>query len=238
MLGLFKRKTSISADTALPAHVAFIMDGNRRWAKRRGMPPMEGHRRGADVLEPLVRHLISRGVSTVSLYTFSIENWSRPKEEIDFLMKYIQSEMPRLITLAKKESVRVKFIGRRDRLAAKTVKMFAKAEEETSENTRGTIVFAIDYSGQDEIVRAANEAIASGAPVDTESFETFMDTGDLLPIDLVVRTSGEQRISNFMLWKLAYAEMLFIPEDWPDVNEKILDRILGDFSKRQRRFGK
>jgi undecaprenyl diphosphate synthase len=116
--------------------------------------------------------------------------------------------------------------------------MFAKAEKDTAENTNGTIVFAIDYGGTDEIIRAVNDAIAHGAPVGEQDFESFMDTGDLSPIDLVVRTSGEERISNFMLWKLAYAEMMFIKNDWPDMDKKIIDGILDEYKSRQRRFGK
>ena len=223
----------------MPAHIAFIMDGNRRWARRRGLPPMEGHRRGGNVLEPLIRHLIlKRGVRTLSFFTFSSENWQRPKEEVDFLMNLVLSELPRLCRVAVDENARVKFIGRRDRLSPDIVRLFEKIERDTASGTRGTVVFAIDYGGKDELIRAANAAIENGNPVDEETFEAFMDTGDLAPIDLVVRTSGEQRLSNFMLWKLAYAEILFIAEDWPDVNEKICDRILDEFAKRGRRFGK
>jgi undecaprenyl diphosphate synthase len=162
------------------------MDGNRRWAKRCGMPPFYGHQKGAEVIDGVVRHLFDRGVSTISFYAFSIENWQRPKEEVDFLMKFVTEEMPRHIENAKKEGVRVRFMGRRNVLPKKMVKMFEQAEKSTAENTRGTIVFAIDYGGQDEIIRAANAAIAAGEPVDAEIFESFMDTGDLAPIDLVV----------------------------------------------------
>jgi undecaprenyl diphosphate synthase len=172
------------------------------------------------------------------MFAFSSENWTRSKDEVDFLMRLIETEMPRRIETARRDGARVKFIGRRDRLSKKIVKMFEKAEKDTSENAKGTLVFAIDYGGRDEILRAANAAIGAGAPVDEETFESLMDTGDLPPIDLVVRTSGEQRISNFMLWKLAYAEMMFVPEDWPQIDAKILDRMLGDFEKRIRRFGK
>jgi len=240
MLKLFKKKTEpVQDSSALPTHIAFIMDGNRRWARRRGLPPMEGHRRGGNVLEPLIRHLIlKRGVRTLSFYTFSNENWQRPKEEVDFLMNLIVSEMPQLRRVAVEEHARVKFIGRRDRLSPDIVRLFEKIEHDTVGGARGTVVFAIDYGGKDELVRAANAAMANGAPVDEKSFEAFMDTGDLAPIDLVVRTSGEQRLSNFMLWKLAYAEILFITEDWPDVNDKVCDRILDEFANRSRRFGK
>jgi undecaprenyl diphosphate synthase len=246
MLGLFRKKKNTQIPPQAPAHIAFIMDGNRRWAKRRGMPGTYGHQKGAAVIDDVCRYLFKRGVRIVSFFAFSTENWARSKEEVDFLMNLMVSEMPAHIETAKKEGVRIRFIGRRDRIPSKAAKMFAKAEKDTTENTNGTIVFAIDYSGQDEIVRAVSEVVGANepkvaeqnSPITTEDFETFMDTGDLLPIDLVVRTSGEQRISNFMLWKLAYAELSFIQEDWPDMTPRVLERILEDFANRQRRFGK
>lgn len=239
MFNLFKtRQNNVASLSVIPSHIAFIMDGNRRWAKRRGQPAIFGHRKGANIIEGVARYLFDRGVSTLSLYAWSMENWSRSKAEVDALMDLIVKELPKYIKNAKKENIRLRFIGRRDRLSKEIVRIFNMAEKETAENTRGTIVFAVDYGGHDEIIRAANMAIAEGRPVDVETFESFMDTGDLLPIDLMVRTSGEQRISNFMLWKLAYAEMMFVGEDWPDMDEKILHRILVDFAGRTRRFGK
>ena len=234
----FLKKSSRAPAPAAPRHIAFIMDGNRRWARRRGLSPLYGHQKGAEVIDGVLRHLFNRGVKVVSFYAWSIENWSRSDEEVQHIMGYIMREMPAHIESAKKDGARVRFIGRRGVLSKDMVSMFELAEKETAKNEKGTIVFAIDYGGRDEIVRAANRAIAAGKVVDEKSFEEFMDTGDLPPIDLVVRTSGEQRVSNFMLWKLAYAEFMFIPEDWPDMKPKILDRILDDFGTRQRRFGK
>jgi undecaprenyl diphosphate synthase len=202
------------------------------------MPPTYGHRRGANVIDMAVRHLFGRGVSTISLFAFSSENWNRSGDEVDFLMQLIETELPRQVDAAAKEGARIRFIGRRDRLSPSIVKIFEKAEADTAANAKGTIVFAIDYGGRDEILRAANAAVSRGETVDSEKFESFMDSGDLPPIDLAVRTSGEQRISNFMLWKLAYAEFLFIKRDWPGISKRILDGILADFAKRKRRFGK
>lgn len=243
IMRLFGKKSTADAASVVPKHIAFIMDGNRRWAKKRGKPTLFGHQKGAEAIEPVTRHLFARGVETISLYAFSIENWERSKEEVDYLMKFITSEMPKHIKRAMAENIRLKFIGRRNVLSAKIVKMFESAERDTAENTAGTIVFAIDYSGKDEIIRAVNDMVGGAFPkprteITEELFESYMDTGDLSPVDLVVRTSGEERISNFMLWKLAYAELMFIPEDWPAMNAKIADRILGEFSKRSRRFGK
>ena len=252
MFNFLKKKnahhaSSVTHHVDVPQHIAFIMDGNRRWAKMRGQPGIYGHKCGADTAKKVAEYLLERGVSTISFYTFSIENWGRDKAEVKFLMDFIESEMPKHVDFAKEKNARVKFIGRRDHLSKKIVKLCEKFERETAGNTAGTIVFALDYGGQDEIVRAANDAIdyytANGltthdSRLTTHDFESFMDSGELLPIDLMVRPSGEQRISNFMLWKLAYAEFMFIPELWPDIDEKILDRILDEFSQRQRRFGK
>ncbi|MCL1892500.1 MAG: polyprenyl diphosphate synthase [Alphaproteobacteria bacterium] len=222
----------------IPQHIAFICDGNRRWAKRRGMPVVAGHAAGANILDPLCEYFFSRGVSTLSFYIFSIENWGRDSKEVKFLMDFFESEMPKHVGRAHQKNIRIKFIGRRDHLPKSILKMCEKYEKETAENDAGTIVFALDYGGQDEIVRATNAAIAAGAPVDIDTFESFMDTGELLPIDLVVRTSGEQRISNFMLWKLAYAELMFYPIYWPALKERDFEKMLEEFSERKRRFGK
>ncbi|MCL2017196.1 MAG: polyprenyl diphosphate synthase [Alphaproteobacteria bacterium] len=234
------KKTS-AVPAVVPAHIAFICDGNRRWAKMRGMPSMEGHREGAKSVDKTVEHLLALGVSTMSFFVFSTDNWGREKREVDFLINFVLTEMPKRKKMAMEKNVRIKFIGRRNVLPPKIIKMCEKLEYETSENTAGTICFAFDYSGTDEIVRAARAAIESGiAPdaLDRETFETFLDSGELPPIDLVVRTSGESRISDFMLWKLAYAELSFVSDLWPSMNPKILDRVLADYGKRKRRFGK
>ena len=229
----FKKK-----EIKIPQHIAFICDGNRRWAKARGLRTTYGYEKGADIMEPLSEFFFARGVSTLSFFVFSIENWGRDKKEVKFLMDFMVREMPKLASVANKKNIRIKFIGRRDHLSARVIKMCDKIEADTTENAAGTVVFALDFGGQDEIVRAANAAIAVGAPVDAEGFESFMDTGDLLPIDLVVRTSGEQRISNFMLWKLAYAELMFYPKHWPALRDRDFEKMLSEYNSRQRRFGK
>jgi len=230
----FRKKKEVK----IPQHIAFICDGNRRWARGRGLPATAGHAAGANVLEPLCNYFFPRGVNTLSFYIFSIENWTRDSKEVKFLMDFFESEMPKHVALAHEKNIRIKFIGRHDHLPKAILKMCAKFEKDTSQNDAGTIVFALDYGGQDEIVRAANSAIAAGEPVDLETFESFMDTGELLPIDLVVRTSGEQRISNFMLWKLAYAELMFYPKYWPALKEQDFEKILDEYSDRKRRFGR
>jgi undecaprenyl diphosphate synthase len=230
----FKRKKKKKA----PEHVAFICDGNRRWARRRGMPATYGHEKGADIVDIAAEYLIKRGVTTVSFFVFSIENWGRDNKEIKFLMDFLAREMPKHVKRAAEKNIRVRFVGRRDHLSPAIIDMCDNLERDTCENTAGTIVFALDFSGRDEIVRATNAAIAAGEPVDADTFEALMDTGEFLPIDLLVRTSGEQRVSNFMLWKLAYAELMFYPKHWPALTTRDFAKMLDEFDRRQRRYGK
>ncbi len=240
MLNIFKKKTNKTPTTIkIPKHIAFICDGNRRWAEHRGLPPLMGHRAGISNFENLVDWFIARGVTTITFFIFSTENWNRSDEEVNFLMDLFYSELSKNMKHAVEKNLRYRVIGSRERLPKKLADLCDKLEEVSAENTNGTVVFALNYGGQDEIVRAVNAAIENGKPVDKETFETFMDTGDLLPIDLMVRTSNENRISNFLLWKLAYAELLFVPEHWPDLvkSEKLWQRVLDEYTKRDRRFG-
>lgn len=241
MLKLFKKKKeSQCKETAkLPQHIAFICDGNRRWAEAHGLPPLMGHKAGIANFENLVDWFIARGVSTITFFIFSTENWNRSKEEIDFLMELFYTELKKNLKHAVEKNLRYRVIGSRDKLPKKLAKLCDELEEKSAENTGGTVVFALNYGGQDEIINAVNEAVIAGKTVDKETFETFLDTGELLPIDLMVRTSNEFRISNFLLWKLAYAELLFIPEHWPELvkSEKLWQYTLDEFAKRNRRFG-
>lgn len=239
MFKLFKSKRASSAPAKVPQHIAFICDGNRRWAENRGMPPLMGHRAGIANFENLVDWFLRRGVSTVSFWLFSTENWNRTQEEIDFLMDLFYTELKKNLKNALEKNLRYRVVGSRDRLPVKLAKLCDELEEKSAEHTGGTVVFALNYGGKDEIIDAVNAAIENGEPVTKETFETFMDTGDLLPVDLMVRTSNEYRISNFMLWKLAYAELLFVPEHWPDFvkSEKLWQYTLDEFAKRNRRFG-
>ena len=239
MLKLFKKKSTQTNPAKVPGHIAFICDGNRRWAENRGLPPLMGHQAGITNFENLVDWYMRRGVTTITFFVFSSENWSRSTEEVDFLMDLFYTEMNKNMKNALEKNLRYRVIGSRERLPKKLAKLCDKLEETSAENTAGTVVFALNYGGQQEIVDAVNAAIASGEPVTKESFETYLDTGDLLPIDLMVRTSNENRISNFLLWKLAYAELLFIPQHWPDLvkNEKLWQYTLDEFAKRNRRFG-
>lgn len=243
MFKLFKKNNTqhqtLQTDKA-PQHIAFICDGNRRWAEERGLPPLMGHRAGIVNFETLADWFIARGVQTLTFFLFSTENWDRTNEEVNFLMELFYSEMKKNLKNALEKNLRYRVVGSREKLPAKLAKLCDELEEKSAENTNGTIVFALNYGGQAEIVNAVNDAIASGVKsVDIETFETFMDTGELLPIDFMVRTSNECRISNFLLWKLAYAELLFVPYHWPELvkSEKHWGEILEEFSKRNRRFG-
>ena len=236
MFNIFKKDKSL---TKIPKHIAFICDGNRRWAESRGMPPLFGHKAGISNFENLTKWFLNKGVETVTFFIFSTENWSRTKEEVDFLMNLFYTEMKNNLKYAIKNNIRYRVVGSRDRLPKKLADICDELEEKTSENTEGTVVFALNYGGQDEILNAVNSAIENGKFLNKEEFETFLDTGDLLPIDLLVRTSNENRISNFMLWKLAYAELLFIKPHWPEFvkSEKLWNFVLEEYSKRNRRFG-
>lgn len=240
MFHIFRKKTSEpTKPIKIPQHIAFICDGNRRWAESRGLPPLMGHKAGLDSNSNMIDWFIAHGVSTVTFFIFSTENWSRSKEEVDFLMDLFYTVMKNNLENLVTKNLRYRIVGSREGLPKKLAEICDKLEDMSAENTGGTVVFALNYGGQDEIVRAVNAAIENGQPVDKETFETFMDTGDLLPIDLVVRTSNEHRISNFLLWKLAYAELLFIPEHWPELvkSEKLWQYILDEYTKRNRRFG-
>ncbi len=242
MLKLFTKKKTENApnDTPrVPQHIAFICDGNRRWAENRGLPPLAGHKAGISNFENLVDWFIARGVTTVTFFIFSTENWNRSDEEVNFLMDLFYTELKKNMQHALEKNLRYRVIGSRSRLPQELADLCDELEQTSAENTGGTVVFALNYGGQDEIVAAVNAAIENGTPVDKETFETFLDTGDLLPIDLMVRTSNEFRISNFLLWKLAYAELLFIPEHWPDLvkDEKLWQYTLNEYAKRNRRFG-
>ena len=195
MFKFFKKQQTKSVNpTKIPQHIAFICDGNRRWAENRGLPPLMGHQAGIANFEKMAEWFINRGVTTLTFFIFSTENWDRSEEEVDFLMNLFCDVMEKNKDYALKQNIRYRVIGSRDRLPKKLAKLCDELEEKSAENTGGTIVFALNYGGQDEIVRAANMAIENGEPVTRETFETFMDSGDLLPIDLMVRTSNVCRI--------------------------------------------
>ena len=220
-------------------HVAIIMDGNGRWAKRRGLPRAVGHQRGVEAVRRLVRGLRPMGLDCLTLYAFSSENWKRPDEEVDDLMnlmrRFIKSDLPEFI----ENGVKLKIIGDWQTLAPDIVAMLEDALERTSGGDQ-TLAVALNYGGQHEIARAAAKAAAKlgdGEEITTQAIEAQLDTADLPPLDLLIRTSGEVRLSNFLLWQCAYAEMLFVDTLWPDFKPEDLATALDNFATRERRYG-
>jgi undecaprenyl diphosphate synthase len=227
-----------------PRHVAIIMDGNGRWAAKRGLGRLSGHQRGAETLRRVVEACPDFGVEILTLYAFSTENWRRPIEEVSGLMnlfrRYLRREAAELV----EKGVRLRFIGDRTRLAPDLQAMMASVERQTSGGQRLTVVIAINYGGRAEIAAAARTLAAEVAAgtrrpeeVTEEALASALTTADLPDPDLVIRTSGEQRISNFLLWQCAYAEFVFVPELWPDFDRAAFERALGAFGNRERRFG-
>ena len=216
-------------------HVAIIMDGNGRWAKRKHLPRVMGHQRGVEAVRKLVRSVEPMGIECLTLYAFSSENWKRPEDEVGDLMnllrKFIKSDLPEFIA----NDVRLKIIGDYKALAPDIVAQLEDALDRTSKGSR-ILAVALNYGSQDEIVRAAQRAADEGE-VTAEGIERHLDTADLPPLDLLIRTSGEVRLSNFLLWQCAYAEMSFVDVLWPDFTPEHLQAELDNFAERERRFG-
>ncbi|WP_114522040.1 polyprenyl diphosphate synthase [Altererythrobacter sp. ZODW24] len=224
-----------TGSTPRAKHVAIIMDGNGRWAKRKHLPRAMGHQRGVEAVRKLVRNVEGMGIDCLTLYAFSSENWKRPAEEVSDLMgmlrKFIKSDLPEFIA----NDVRLKIIGDYKALEPDIVAQLEDALERTSKGSR-ILAVALNYGSQDEIVRAASAAAQAGE-VTAESIAANLDTADLPPLDLLIRTSGEVRLSNFLLWQAAYAEMLFVDTLWPDFTPEHLQQALDNFADRERRYG-
>jgi undecaprenyl diphosphate synthase len=222
----------------IPKHLAIIMDGNGRWARERGLPRIAGHYEGVKRAEEVVYACQELGVEFLTLYTFSTENWKRPKEEIKSLFELFENYLTKKVPELKKRGIKLKFIGRRDRLPKSTLTVIDYAEEETKDCRSLTVILAVDYGGRDEIIRAINKLLNSGIKsITEEQFTQFLDLVGVPDPDLLIRTAGEERISNFLLWHIAYAEFYFSPVYWPDFTKEELIKALEDFSCRERRFG-
>ena len=217
-------------------HVAIIMDGNGRWAKQRHLPRAMGHQRGVDAVRTLVRAARQMGLEVLTLYAFSTENWRRSEDEVSTLMgllkRYIQADLDEFVA----NNVRLRVIGEYRALATDIVELLDTALERTAGNDGTTLVVALNYGSQDEIARAATKAAAKGA-ITPEAIEAELDTAGLAPLDLLIRTSGEVRLSNFLLWQAAYAEMWFTDVLWPDFKPAHLAEALAQFANRERRYG-
>ncbi len=227
---------STDASSGKARHVAIIMDGNGRWAKKRHLPRAMGHKKGVETVRNIVRAAGECGINTLSLYAFSSENWKRPEEEISDLMGLLRSFIKSDIDEFAANDVRLKIIGNYKALAPDIVSMLDDAMARTAGNKQLTLAVALNYGSQDELVRAANAAAAKGDITET-TIAAHLDTADMIPLDLLIRTSGEQRLSNFMLWQAAYAEFWFTDTLWPDFSKAELMQALGDFEARDRRYG-
>jgi undecaprenyl diphosphate synthase len=230
--------------TRVPRHVAIIMDGNGRWAKARGLPRAAGHRQGAEAARKVLRAAGEAGVECLTLYAFSSENWRRPEDEINDLMGLLRFYISRELDALHREGVRIKILGDHKAFQADVAKMVDHAVERTAGNRRMTVAIALNYGSRAELVQAARrmaERVEAGeiepSDIDEAAFEAALDTAGLPPLDLLIRTSGERRLSNFLLWQAAYAELLFVDTLWPDFDGEALRAALADYSARERRFG-
>jgi undecaprenyl diphosphate synthase len=237
-------ETTGAGGSRVPRHVAIIMDGNGRWAKARGLPRAAGHRQGAEAARKVLRAAGEAGVECLTLYAFSSENWRRPEDEINDLMGLLRFYISRELDALHREGVRLKILGDHKAFQADVAKMVDQAVARTATNDRMTVAIALNYGSRTELVQAARriaERAAAGeirpADVDEALVEASLDTAGLPPLDLLIRTSGEQRLSNFLLWQAAYAELAFVDTLWPDFDGDALRAVLADYSARERRFG-
>ena len=229
-----------SLDLKIPTHIAIIMDGNGRWATARGLPRMEGHRAGTENLRPMIRACVEFGVKYLTLYAFSTENWGRPREEVNGLLAILESVIDRELRELNAEGVRIVHVGRLDAMPKKVREKVRHSMEVTRNNDRLILNIAWNYGGRDEIVYALQNIIREGIPADevTEDVVTQHLFTRCPDPDLIIRTSGEIRVSNFLLWQSAYSEWYFTTALWPDFNKEELKKAIEEFSQRKRRFGK
>ncbi|WP_444931823.1 polyprenyl diphosphate synthase [Microbulbifer sp. SSSA002] len=227
-----------------PRHIAIIMDGNGRWAARKGLPPSAGHKAGVERIRELLSACKARGVEALTLFAFSSENWQRPPKEVELLMSLFNSYLRKEARRMREEGVRLRVIGRRDRFSPRLQRAIAEAEEITRAGTEGDLIIAADYGGRWDIAQAARklaQEVAEGTrdpdSITEDALGEYMQLEDLPPVDLLIRSSGEQRISNFILWQAAYSEFYFTDTLWPDFDEAALDKAIAAFGVRDRRFG-
>jgi len=228
----------------LPRHVALIMDGNGRWATARGLPRTEGHRQGLEALRKIIRHAGKVGIEVITIYSFSSENWNRPETEVSFLMGLLRRFVQRDLSELHEANIRIRIVGGRSDLEPGILKLLEEAEDLTRHNTGLDLVVAFNYGARAEIVRAAQhlaQSVLEGdmrlEEISETAFSQSLDTGGLPDPDLIIRTSGELRLSNFLLWQAAYSEFYFCDVNWPDFDEAAFDKALLDYENRQRRYG-
>lgn len=224
--------------STVPQHIAIVMDGNGRWAKQRYLPRVAGHRQGVESLRRCVRACSDRGVKVLTVFAFSSENWNRPNEEVSGLMDLLGGALAREVKPLNDSGVRICFIGDRSRMSDKVRAGFSRAELDTQANTRITLNVCFNYGGRWDITQAANKLVAQRLPVTEANLDKAMALAHVGDPDLVIRTGGEYRMSNFLLWQSAYSELYFTDALWPDFDEAALDAAIADFAGRERRFGK
>ena len=225
------------SNNTIPSHIAIIMDGNGRWAKERGLNRTAGHEEGARTVRKITSYCAKIGVKYLTLYAFSTENWNRPKLEVEFLMKLLEKYLKSELEVYLKNNIKFKAIGDLDRFSKGLQKTIFETQEKTAHCTGLTQVLALNYGSKNEIIRAIKKLNEQNLEVTEENLESCLDTSGMGDVDILIRTSGEVRLSNYLLWQNAYAEMFFTQTYWPDFNESELDDILSDFGKRERRFG-
>jgi undecaprenyl diphosphate synthase len=221
-----------------PQHIAIVMDGNGRWAKKRFLPRVAGHRQGVESLRRCVRACANRGVKVLTVFAFSSENWNRPQEEVSGLMNLLLSALSGEVKPLHESGVKICFIGDLSRVSDRVGTGFAQAEELTASNTKITLNVCFNYGGRWDIAQAAQRVAASGKEITEDALSAQMSTAHVVDPDLLIRTGGEFRVSNFLLWQCAYSELYFSDKLWPDFDEAALDAALLDFAQRERRFGK
>jgi len=231
----------MSQTSHLPRHVAIIMDGNGRWAKKRGLPRLVGHNAGGDNIRPVAKILGDCGVKYLTLYMFSTENWNRPRIEVAGLLTLLGKKIDQEAQAFHQENIRLVHLGRLDRLSQKLRNKVQAAVELTRNNTGLTLCLAFDYGGRDEIVRAVGRMAKAGVAndnIDESVLAQYLDNPGIPDPDLIIRTGGESRLSNFLLWQAAYSELYFTPVLWPDFGRKDIEEALSEYKRRQRRFGR
>ena len=222
----------------IPYHLGIILDGNRRWAKERGLPYFEGHRQGLATAKKIINYCKKKGIKILTLFVFSTENWKRSKEEVNYLMKLAKEATSNYFQHLHKSKIKVRVIGQREKFPKSLQKEIMKIEEKTKNNQEMTVNFALSYGGRAEIVEAVKKIIEKKIPPEKITEETIKENLWTSDVDLIIRTGKEQRISNFLIWQAAYSEFYFCPKYWPDFTEKDLDLALADYARRQRRFGR
>jgi undecaprenyl diphosphate synthase len=224
----------------IPRHVGYIVDGNRRWAREHGLPAYEGHLAGYNGLQEVLLATLDQGVEYASAYVFSTENWKRSQDEVGRLMKLILKILTSDLHILEEKNVRLRVLGTRDGLKDDIIKAIDTAEAKTADNTAGTLALCFNYGGQLELADAVKKIVQSGIGADEVTPELISEhlyAPDVPPCDVIVRTSGEKRLSNFMLWRAAYSELIFVDKNWPDMTPEDVSSVLEEYKQRQRRFG-